>query len=228
MFKFLSSCRFARVAALTMFTAVLMASISTVWATTITYNIVDYPNNQAGSSPYTGTAHVTGSTITVDTGATTLTGTGISIPFSDITAATVEFQTSLGSLTIPIDISDDGNSYGYNLMASATQLYFNVPTKTAGQLALADSDGNWILYYNDGQGLKGGLNMYEAGDSNGYGIFSVSGTQIPNSISLPGQYIGSNPMIIGTAPVPEPSSLALLGIGAVSLLAYAWRQVKVS
>jgi len=28
----------------------------------------------------------------------------------------------------------------------------------------------------------------------------------------------------GSAPVPEPSTLALLGIGAVSLLAYAWRK----
>ena len=36
----------------------------------------------------------------------------------------------------------------------------------------------------------------------------------------------SNNRIEEFAPVPEPSTLALLGVGAISLLAYAWRSAS--
>jgi hypothetical protein len=34
----------------------------------------------------------------------------------------------------------------------------------------------------------------------------------------------TDPEVFGFMPVPEPSSLALLGIGAINLLAYEWRR----
>ncbi len=62
----------------------------------------------------------------------------------------------------------------------------------------------------------------------GWGLFDTTSSSwawvdaSPVTVALP-VYALSSPI---TVPVPEPSTFALLGIGAISLLAYAWRRRK--
>jgi hypothetical protein len=83
------------------------------------------------------------------------------------------------------------------------------------------------------------LNATTSGVPGGVGQFAI-GTFTANATSEVITFTGSAPNLgdvlngfqlrdltsVGTTPVPEPSTLALLGIGAVALLGYSWRRLK--
>ncbi len=208
---------FARIAAILFFSAVLFLPVFTARAEIITYNIVDYPDSQAGISPYTGEAHVTGSTITVNFGANAPSPTGTQVPNSSnssLISATLDIQTSKGLFTDQVEDSTDV----HGLMATPTQLYLPLIPPGSGPYAYS------LLYLQGDNGLQlewvtnSGGGSYEGDDYNGVPIFTsyLSGS-VP---SVPGGAIGLSPMLIGTV-VPEPGTLtllasALLGLGVVS------------
>lgn len=199
--------------------AFLLAAITTARAEVITYAVVDYPNSQVGDLPYTGAQHVRGSTITIDTGATELTGTGIAIPFSDITAATLDLQTTLGDGIYPVNLSPPVSS-SLNLMASTSELYL---TGSTGYLTLQSGPSGLPLLTGLYYSISSGVGEYSGELSGGIAFFYDSVTA--SGPSLQNDTIGNSPMLIATV-VPEPSAFVLLGIATISLLAYAWRRRK--
>ncbi len=76
------------------------------------------------------------------------------------------------------------------------------------------------LVYNDHSTGKA-VNSFVGSLFNGSTSFLFQDTNL--SATGTSDKIGTTPMIIGNA-VPEPSTFALLGIGAISMLAYAWRR----
>ena len=64
------------------------------------------------------------------------------------------------------------------------------------------------------------LNVTRCGVAFGSGYFAAQGL----AFNDPGAT--ATFQVEGMAPVPEPSTLVLLGFGAVSLFAYAWRRRK--
>ena len=52
------------------------------------------------------------------------------------------------------------------------------------------------------------------------GVFNVTS----QSLQVPGNYNTLRQMLIDAAPIPEPSTLTLLAMGAVVLFAFAWRK----
>ena len=225
MFSSQSRPRCVLVVAHLLFAVVLLAPVTNAWADIVTYDIVDYPDSQ-------GVYHLTGSTITVNTGSTPLTDTGIAIPFTDITAASIVVQLTNNGITttsvsFPVDLSGDGNSDGGGLMASKNQLYFPGTEGTA-YLTLCSSfiDGSEaMLAYNDN--FVGGQPPYIPGLYDAFSYTAILWSDCPFSgppiASQPGVSIGVAPMIIATA-VPEPASLTLLISALVGLGAFYLRR----
>ena len=206
--------RFAPIAIRLLFSAALLASVTTARANIITYNIVDYPDSQTAIAPYTGVAHVVGSTITVDTGSTVLTDSGIAIPTSDIKSVTLDLQTSNG------DYTQQATASGIGLMASLTQLYLGQQPSPGypNFLELYVFQTDALLYVNQSPTPT---YSYEYWGS--YAFLSQGSNGILSGPSVQGESIGVFPMLIATAAVPEPASLtlllsALLGLGAFYLI----------
>jgi len=89
----------------------------------------------------------------------------------------------------------------------------------------SSSAAAWDIEYPAGLADVGVTGEYlefpQASDMN-YGAHGVPNPSLPDSVWP--SYYGSNMMSVSGSEVPEPSTLVLLGFGAVSLIAYAWRR----
>jgi len=195
--------------------AAVLASISNAQASDITYYIADYPANEL--DPTSGTDTVSGTVIT--------NGTTGSLSATDLIGGTF-------SLSGPqFDISGSA-SFGQpiGLVATATQLLLDPSASSSftistaiytppppGSLGGSSMEAS-VTYENN---LSGGQYFGGAGGSFGtlaweYPTFDTS--PVPTT---PGSISANTDWVIAT--VPEPSTFVLLGVGAVSLAAYAAR-----
>ncbi len=107
----------------------------------------------------------------------------------------------------------NGNSYGQ--LASNEGLAFDA----AGNLWVANGNNDIVEFSNTGAFLGQfgslGTGPGQFNDPQGLAFDAAGNMWVADT---------NNNRLQEFSPVPEPSTLALLGIGAVSLLAYAWRK----
>ena len=88
--------------------------------------------------------------------------------------------------------------------------------------------GNDILFLINNTGLDANTGTFQYADKAEIGTFNGFNWYITyeaNDAATP-SLSGGNDVAIYSEPVPEPSTLALLVIGFLSLLAFAWRRRK--
>jgi len=159
--------------------------------------------------PYSsGTVTATG-TITVDKLGT--------LSLSDITGYSLTFTSAdYSPITLTMANSSDEDSYGaYTLSANSNDLTITLPPTSGNQASFNILDAS----YQDGLTFQGGGG---AGNSDLEEIthdFGMNATT-PNDEYRDNLGTAGATVTIGTpAPVPEPASLGLLGIGGIALLA---------
>jgi len=221
MSKILSHRRSALPVAHLLFSAVILVFVSTAWAANITYSFVDYPGSQAdqingGTDTISGTiitdgtlglmtdgSHVIGGTIEIDYPG----GPRVSYPLypSPNGVKVVNYSYFLATptqLLCPVGGSvefDGGPAYGSYPIVGLTYLRTPVPYQ----------------YY------IGVVNGWPVPPPPGYPYHTACfGLYDPRDVSAIAQ---CDPWVIATA-IPEPSTLVLLGMGALGLLAWAWRR----
>ena len=89
--------------------------------------------------------------------------------------------------------------------------------------------GTFLLTVTAQDGTSASAHVVGDSGAKYFGFYGTVGDTIDNitvsaSASAGGFAVGEFGISSGASPVPEPSTLALLGIGAISLLAYAWRK----
>ena len=188
-------------------TVVLMASASDVWATMITYAIVDYPAYQVDT--VTGlTDHVSG-TITADPATGDIASASFTI--TGTTSYTVASATTDSNTFIhvtPTEITLTQNNPLNPLNYGNLRLSGSTGVSGANSTAVLDwyTPGDpWVVGSNNWPGYTGTVGGHGSGPG-----FSSTG-------------LGAYPWVVATA-VPEPGTLVLLATGGLGLLAYAWRR----
>jgi len=214
--------RSTKVAVHLLFSAVLLATASNVQAE-YTYSIVNYPQTPdlvQGTCIYSGT-------IVTDKNNGVLT-------WDDISSFNIAITEIYDGTTLDYGFSGSSSSVLIcdGVSATPTQLTINSDLLTTGGRLLlggsapADESNPWAVdtyWINDpGSGLQP---MFLIAAYPGINLFK----DYPQlgSASVPDVSLGTTPMIIATSTTtPEPCTLVLLAIGAISLLAYAWRRRK--
>jgi PEP-CTERM motif len=223
MFENCLYCRPAWLVVRRLFLVVLLASVSIARAGNITYSLVNYPVNQTDAVSG-GTIAVYG-TITTDGTLGAWTGD----PMSHIVGGSLRLVTPVGDLTRPITSCYSNVSGVEFLYATPTQLV----SRPGDQITFSDqfdsSYTSWVDVVYSRVTWAGGnpqTPQYAGAVSTFSGGNLIFPARFNNPLSnVSGSIASNDPWVIGTV-VPEPSTLALLGIGAVSLLAFAWRRQR--
>jgi hypothetical protein len=206
----------------------MMASASNAWAVALTYAIVDYPIHQTDIN--TGlTDHVSG-TITADptqpigsqllsatltvqaSNGTNYVGTNVSF-MTNARVTITDTQILITEPTVPVPTADDGSGGFLGLTGNfggSTNNYVSV---------------QWMSEVRAGGGAYAMGYLGNASVGHGATYASWGDPALSYTYTTPtagGGLMSAYPVVI--AEVPEPSTLVLLGIGAVSLAAFAWRR----
>ena len=179
-----------------LFSVLLLASVSGALAQDITYNIVDYPANEADQ--YSGTDSIAGTIITD--------GTIGPLSASDIIGGTFSFTGSYGTLSGPASF---GTPVGLDatpsqlLLDAGAESSFSIGTTQA--LSTISLMSGWVAYDN----YTGG-GQYDGGIQDEFETLTAlvayfDSEPVP---AYPGSIGASSSWVIAT--VPEPGSLALL------------------
>ena len=196
---------------------------STSNAASLTYSINDYPSLQ-GSGP----SHLSG-TITTD-------GTIGVLTAANITHWAFEVRNS--SSTLLFSASGNGAGVGvyvagvHAVKATATSITLSYPEgPTTNPLELTSafelSGTNGDLYYERALPSSGGKETYWGQD---FANVSVAGQWLNQAVSIGFPTNSSGDWLIAgsqTAAVPEPASVAMLGIGIVCIFGWRRRQILV-
>jgi hypothetical protein len=184
----------------------MIVSASNAWADMLTYSIVDYPTLQIDTM--TGlTDHVSG-TITADP-MTGLIGSA-SFTITGSTSYTVASATIFSAVNVSVSPTEitlsSAASYGFLDLKGSTGVS---GANSSADLQWYTPADPWVVGTMDWAGYMGTVG------SKGSGPLFASGQVAPEFTYYP--------WVVATV-VPEPSTLVLFGIGAISFIAYGWRR----
>jgi hypothetical protein len=187
---FVPNRRWALNAACLMTVAILLACASTVRADNITYNIVDYPANEA--DVYSGTTDAIAGTILTD-------GTIGPLSAANIVGGTLSFTYQLGTLT---GAASFGNPVG--LEATPTELVLGASPESSFSIIAAPAQVGYENYPGNGQ-YYGEVTIISPPVDYAYVLAAFDSLPVSTA---PGS-IGENSSWV-IAAVPEPDSIVLL------------------